>query len=82
MNKIVVTIYVLTLDYQYDLLLPINIVVREALELIQNSIVDLFGEDYVINENAVLYNENGDLINLNNIVKFSGIKNGSKLMLV
>lgn len=82
MNKIVVTIYVLTLDYQYDLLLPINVVVREALELIQNSIVDLFGDDYIINENAVLYNENGDLINLNNIVKFSGIKNGSKLMLV
>ena len=32
--------------------------------------------------NAVLFEENGSIINENNIVKFSGLRNGSKLMLI
>ena len=82
MNKILVTVYVLTLDNQYDLLIPININTIDAIDLIQNSIVDLVGEEYIVNKNAFLYDEKGCIINPNNIIKFSGLKNGSKVMLV
>ena len=82
MNKILVTIYVLSLGVEYDMLIPINIVVKEAIELIQNGIVDLAGDEYLVNLDAFLYDEKGKIINSNNIVKFSGLRNGSKVMIV
>ena len=82
MNKILVTIYVIFLDNQYDVLIPINISVKDALELIQNSIVELSSKAYVVNPNALLYDESGKIINTHNIVKFSGLKNGSKVILM
>ncbi len=82
MDKILVSIYVLYLEKQYDLLIPVNIPVKEAISLIQNSIKELSNNAYEINLNAVLFDDRGLVINENNIVKFSGLKNGSKLMLV
>lgn len=82
MNKILVSIYVLKLDKTYDIKLPINLPMNEVLELIQAEIKEM-NNDYIINSNVRLYeNITGNLINTNNIVKFSGIKNGEKLMLI
>lgn len=82
MNKILVTIYVLGLENQYDLLLPINMSIKEVIGLIQESIRELTSNAYEINSNAILYDEDGKIINYNNIVKFSGLKNGSRILLV
>ena len=82
MNKILVTVYVLSLEIQYDVLIPINISVVDALKLIQTGIVDLVGDSYIINDDAILYNEEGKAINNHNIVKFCGLKNGSRVLLV
>lgn len=82
MNKILVTIYVFAIETQYDILIPINIKVKDAIELLQDSIIDLSGNSYVKNPEAVLYDGEGKIINPENIVKFSGLKNGSKLLLV
>ena len=65
MNKILVTIYVLSIGNQYDMLIPINIYVNEALELIQNGIVDLVGEEYLINEKLYLCSNNIQQITYN-----------------
>lgn len=81
MDKILVTIYVLELDQEFDLLVPINILCSEALELIQQSIVDLSSGVYEKNQQPLLFSESGQLINLKNIVKFSGLKNGCKVLL-
>lgn len=82
MNEILVTIYVLGLEDEFDLFLPIGISMREAIDMIQKVLVELSNGNYVISENPILYSQtSGKLINLNNIVKFSGLKNGCKVIL-
>lgn len=82
MDKILVTIYVLSIDEQFDIFLPISKSVSYVLDYIQDSIVDLSNNNYIKKENALLYLSDGLIVNPNNTVKYSGIKNGSKLCLV
>ena len=82
MNKLLISIYVLNIESQYDLMIPINLSVKEAIDLIQDAIVELSSNSYKKNMEAVLYDEDGKNINQENIVKFSGLKNGSKVLLV
>lgn len=82
MNEILVSIYVLSLNQEFDVFLPIGLNMIEALDLIQDTISDLSGRNYEKVESPLLYSEDsGKVINLNNIVKFSGLKNGSKVLL-
>lgn len=81
MDEILVTIYVLALQKEFDIFLPINMHMKEALNLIQNSIQEL-DDNYQILPNPILYCESGSkVINLNNTVKFSGLQNGCKVLL-
>lgn len=83
MNKILVSVKVPTIEEEYDLFIPIGEKMSEILLLIQKSINELSDGYYVVNENANLYDSiNGKVINKNNIVKFSGLKNGSKVILL
>jgi len=82
MNKILVTIYVLSLDETYDVLLPINLKMMEALDLIQNTIVDLSSNNYIKHANVILMNSEGKVINNNNNVRLSGLTNGCKVILI
>lgn len=82
MNEILITVYVLSLQQDFDIFLPIGLKMGEALNLIQNMIYDLSLENYEKLENPLLYSEiDGKVINTNNIVKFSGLKNGSRVLL-
>lgn len=81
MEKILITIYVLSLQKEFDIFLPINVHMNQALDLIQNSILDL-DDNYQIIPNPILYCEqSGKIINVNNTVKFSGLQNGCKVLL-
>ena len=83
MDKILVSIYVATIDESYDLFLPINMKVKIATFLVQKVISNLSDGNYLVNQNALLYDAiSGYVININNIVKDSGIVNGSKLLLI
>lgn len=83
MNKILVSVKVPTIEEEYDLFIPIGEKMGEVLLLIQKSIHELSGGYYVINETANLYDSiGGKVINKNNIVRFSGLKNGSKVILL
>ena len=82
MKKILVTIYVVYLDKEYDLLLPIGKRVEEVLDYIQDSLVDLSNSNYQKKENVLLYLDNGLIINQKNVIKYSGLKNGSKMCLI
>lgn len=82
-KKVLVSIYVLTLDKTYDVKIPINLSVKETIYLIQTAITEMSKGAYNSNYQAKLYEGiNGNLINSNNIVKYSGIKNGETLLLV
>lgn len=82
MKKILVTIYVLSLQQEFDVFIPIAMNMKDAISLIQDSIVKLSKENYKKKESVILFNEDGKIINPNNKVKFSGLNNGSKVILV
>ncbi len=83
MDKILVSVYALAIDEEYDMFVPINEKVVNIIALIQNTIKDLSGGYYQVNPQALLYNGvDGSIINSNNIVKFSGLKNGARLLLI
>lgn len=83
MDKILVSVYVLSIDEEYDLFISINENVGKAIHIMQKAIVELSHNCYQINQSAVLYNGiDGKMINNNNIVKFSGLTNGAKLLLI
>lgn len=83
MNKILVSVYVIAIDKKYDLFIPINLKTDVAIDFIQKSIFELSKENYMIHNEAKLYEvETGCIINKDNIVKFSGMKNGSNLLLI
>jgi len=83
MNKILITVYVLYTGEEYDLFVPIGLKVSNVIDLIQKTVNELDNQVYVIkpSEEIKLFDEKGNIINQNNIVKFSGLKNGSKVVL-
>ena len=84
MKKILVSIFVLTLGEKYDLFIPIDMKLLDALNLIQKSIKELSDGEYIVKpeDKILIYNEDGNMINTANIVKFSGLKNGCKVMMI
>ena len=82
MNKILVSIYVFALDDYYDVLLPINLKMSEAVDLIQNTLIELSSGNYQKHENVMLMNSDGKIINSNNVVRLSGLTNGCRVVLL
>lgn len=82
MDKILVTIYVPSIDKEYDLFIPIKFQISEVLNSIQDSIVDLSNGAYKKKDKVFLYNSLGFAINPKNNVRNSGITNGEKLCLI
>lgn len=82
MNKILVTLYVVSIDEEFDIFLPIGKKISDLLNIIQDSIVDLSNDNYIKKDNVLLYTSNGLIVNPNNIVKYSGLKNGCKICLL
>lgn len=81
MNKILITVFVVSLNEEYDIFIPIGLKVNEIIDIIQDSLYELSNNNFQKKENIDLYTSTGLLINKNNIVKFSGLKNGVKLLL-
>lgn len=82
MKKILVTIYVLSLQQEFDVFIPIAMNMKDAISLIQDSIVKLSNENYQKKDNVMLFDEDGKIINPNNKAKFSGLNNGSKVIMI
>lgn len=82
MKELLVTIYVLSIQREYDLSIPISYNMNDALNLIQDSIVNMSNGIYEKKESTMLIDSEGKVINTNNPVKYSGLKNGCKVLLV
>lgn len=84
MNRILITVYILFTGEEYDMFVPIGLKVSNVIDLIQKTVNELDNQRYVIkaNDTVKLFDEKGNVINENNIVKFSGLKNGSKVVLI
>ena len=82
MNKILITVYVLSLDESYDVLIPINLKMTEVFDLIQNTICELSSNNYVKHDDVRLINKDGKDINRKNMVRLSGLTNGCRVVLI
>lgn len=84
MNKILITVYILFTGEEYDMFVPIGMKVSNVIDLIQKTVSELDNESYQIKsgDTVKLFDEKGNVINENNIVKFSGLKYGSKVVLI
>lgn len=81
MEEILVSVYVLSLQREFDIKLPINFDMNDAVELIQQSIIKL-EDNYEYIENPILCSELGNyIINTKNTVKNSGLTNGCRILL-
>ena len=82
MDKVLVSIYVPSIEREFNVYLPINIKLLDVINSFQNDLVSLSDKNFEIIENPVVYNDyDGKILNLNNIVKDCGLKKGCRLLL-
>lgn len=84
MKKILITVHILNIGEDFDIFIPIDMKVLNVISLIQKSISDMDQIEYIPKkkEDVILIDSAGKAINSNNIVKFSGLKNGSRVVLI
>lgn len=82
-DKILVVVYVPSLEERYDIFIPINKKVGTIKKNIINTINELSGKNIKNIENMKLYNKEDCKVYNNNVyVKNSEIINGTELMLI
>lgn len=70
------------LDKKYELLVPIDRRIHELISLLKNNIPEL-SEHYYQEKQPSLYNKNsGEIYDMNQIIKNSNIKTGTRLVLI
>lgn len=81
-NKVLVKIYSVEINKQYDVFIPVNDYIWKVKKLILKCISDLNGEILDINKEYALINmNNGRVYKRNEIVKDTDIRNATVLVL-
>lgn len=83
MNKVLVEVYVPVAKKTCDMLIPPNIMMYEAVELIGRIATEMSDGMFVADKDTVVCRrEDGAILNINLSVRELGLKHGSRLMLV
>lgn len=70
------------IEKKYELLVPIDRRIHEIIEILKNNIPQL-KTNYYKDNSPVLYNKaNGEIYDMNLIIKNSNIKTGTRLLLI
>jgi hypothetical protein len=82
-NKVLVELVVPIIEKQYDIYLPVNRRVGNAIGLIIKGINEFNNGDYEFDSSISLYNSfTGVKYNNNDLIRKTDIRNGSKLILM
>ncbi|MBR2247514.1 MAG: hypothetical protein IKG58_03490 [Bacilli bacterium] len=82
-NKILIELYIPLIEKNYDLYIPINKKVGTVKKLIEEGLVELTDDAYRVKEDTNLYSkENGQIYDVNQTVRDTDLKNGSKVILI
>lgn len=82
-NKILICLYIPLIEKSYDLFIPINKKIGTVKRLIEEGLVELTSNSYIIKENTNLYSKDtGEIYDVNLTVRNTDLKNGSKLILI
>ena len=78
-NKFLINLYVLSLDRNFEIFIPVDEKIGNILKLIENSLT----EYNVVKHGSILFSLfSGQIYNNNDIVRNTDIQNGSKLILI
>ena len=82
-NKILMCLYIPLIEKSYDLFIPINKKIGTVKRLIEEGLVELTDNSYIIKENTNFYSKDtGDIYDVNLAVRDTDLKNGSKVILI
>ena len=82
-NKVLINLFVPTLDLKYDLYIPINDSIKKVLELIIKSVNEL--SDNALNMSKIHYlmdPDSGIIYNDKQIIRETNIRNSKKIVLM
>lgn len=82
-NKVLVELYVPTIDEIYNLYLPVNRKIGNIIALLNKSLMEVTNGEFVGNEYTMLYNRNtGEMYDVNVSLRETNIRNGSSIVLL
>ena len=82
-NKILIEIFIPLIEKNYDIYIPVNKKIGTIKNLIENALVELTDNAYIIKDDTNLYSkETGEIYNVNSTVRETDIKNGSRIILI
>ena len=82
-NKILVELSIPSIEKSYDLYIPINKKIGTVKKLIEDALVELTDQAYIIKEDTNFYStETGEIYNVNSTVSDTTLENGSRIILM
>ncbi len=80
-NKVLVNVYVVKLDKNYDIYIPLDLPIGEIATLICKAANILSDNQFIFNDGyAIMDGNNGTFYDLNTIVSNSNIRNGKAII--
>lgn len=82
-NKILIGLYIPLIEKNYDIYIPVNKKIGTIKKLIEQGLVELTDNSYIIKEDSNFYSkENGQIYDVNKTVRDTDLENGSKIILI
>ncbi len=82
-NKILIELEIPIIEKKYDLFIPINKKVGTIKSLIERALIELTDGAYIIKSDTNFYSkENGAIYDVNQNVRDTDLKNGSRIILL
>ena len=82
-NKYLITILIPDIEYEFDVYIPINKKVGTIKKYLYSSINELTNGTFKIKDNVIFIDrDNGITYDNDKLIKDSGIKNGTKIVLI
>lgn len=82
-NKILINVYVISIDEEYEIYIPINESIGKVLDLILKSVYELSDSNINIEqEHYLLDPETATVYDTSSIVRDTNIKNSKKIILI
>ncbi len=82
-NKILIELDIPLIEKSYDLYIPINKKIGTIKQLLEEALIELTDNAYVIKETTNFYSkETGQIYDVNKSVRETDLKNGSRIILI
>ena len=82
-NKILIELSIPLIEKTYDLYIPINKKIGTVKKLIEEGLIELTDNAYIVKEDSNFYSmETGEVYDVNKTVRETDLKNGSRINLI